>query len=407
MNRTPNEAESRTAALRDERLAAMPAMLGSEAVEMLDAAVVGGHVVEARPAQVSWAPGRRLFVRYRATLEDAAGARSEAALVAVTGVEAPGGVILESDGAQVAVWRLEADPWLPGLAVVMEPVGARRLLDSLGVPAGPLRIRLRAYRPSNRAVVQLDAGGLRLFAKVVRPSQIEALQDRHRAMAGVLPVPKSHGWSAEHGVIVLEGMPGRTLREALADTRAPLPSPEALHDLLEQLPLPPDAPAVRSPIAHAAGHAALVSQLLPDDAERITRILKRIGPPPEPGDVAVHGDFHAAQVLVEGGRVTALLDVDTAGIGRRVDDWGTLIAHLEAWRLAAPRASQDRVRNYIARVTRSAEADKGAEHLWRTVAAMHVGLATGPFRVQSAGWPSETRRRVDLAEAALERDGRS
>jgi len=398
------EAQQRTAALQDERLPALPTMLGPDAVEMLDAAVAaaGGHVVDARPVQVSWSPGRQLFVRYHAKVEGAQGEASDVALVAATGIDAPRGVILESDGARVAAWKLEEDPWLPGLAVLMDPGGARRLLDSLGVPRGPLRIRLRAYRPSNRAVVQLDTGGLRLFAKVVRPSQVEALQDRHRAMAGVLPVPRSHGWSEEHGVIVLEGMPGRTLRETLADTRAPFPSPDALRELLDRLPELPEPRRVRSPIAHAAGHAALLARLLSNEAERLSGLVDRIGPRPLAGTTPVHGDFHEAQLLVEGGRLTALLDVDTAGVGRRVDDWATLIGHLEAWQGSAPRAAHERIRHYIARAARAAESDENAEDLWRTVAAVHVGLATGPFRAQSADWPSETRRRIALAEVALD-----
>jgi hypothetical protein len=198
-------------------------------------------------------------------------------------------------------------------------------------------------------------------------------------------------------------MPGRTLRETLADSRAALPSPDSLRDVLDRLPELSEAGCVRSPIEHAAGHAALIARLLPEEASRLYALVEALGTPPDGPEVPVHGDFHEAQLLVESGRLTALLDVDTAGIGRRADDWATLIGHLSAWQAAAPRPAQDRVRHFIARLVRAAESETEPWALWRTVAAVQIGLATGPFRAQSAEWPAETRRRLELAEAALSR----
>ena len=40
--------------------------------------------------------------------------------------------------------------------------------------------------------------------------------------------------------------------------------------------------------------------------------------------------------------------------------------------------------------------------LRRRTAAMIVSLAAGPFRVQSAAWPSEVEQRVTLAESWIE-----
>ncbi|OLT49416.1 hypothetical protein BJF88_02905 [Cellulosimicrobium sp. CUA-896] len=51
----------------------------------------------------------------------------------------------------------------------------------------------------------------------------------------------------------------------------------------------------------------------------------------DPGPVvATHGDFHAANVLLDatGARVETLLDVDTLGPGHRVDDLACVVAHL-------------------------------------------------------------------------------
>ncbi|MEX2227468.1 MAG: hypothetical protein WEB52_13575 [Dehalococcoidia bacterium] len=63
-----DEARRRLLAIEDEGLPALPAMLGDEAASMLDAAVTdgGGRVFSARPAQVTWRPGRSLAETYDA-----------------------------------------------------------------------------------------------------------------------------------------------------------------------------------------------------------------------------------------------------------------------------------------------------------------------------------------------------
>jgi aminoglycoside phosphotransferase (APT) family kinase protein len=44
--------------------------------------------------------------------------------------------------------------------------------------------------------------------------------------------------------------------------------------------------------------------------------------------VPVHGDFRDGQLLVAGGHLGALIDVDTAGPGERADEWARLLGHL-------------------------------------------------------------------------------
>jgi aminoglycoside phosphotransferase (APT) family kinase protein len=120
--------------------------------------------------------------------------------------------------------------------------------------------------------------------------------------------------------------------------------------------------------------------------------------------VPVHGDLHEAQILVRDGAISALLDVDTVTLGDRADDWALLIAHLDLHALSAHGSVSDRVRDYrdLTRAVASREVDEASLRV--RVAASVFGQATGPFRVQSPGWATETRARlaraVDWIEAA-------
>jgi aminoglycoside phosphotransferase (APT) family kinase protein len=114
----------------------------------------------------------------------------------------------------------------------------------------------------------------------------------------------------------------------------------------------------------------------------------------------VHGDFYESQILVDGGRVCGVLDVDAARTGDRLDDLGCLIGHLSVL------AQLDHARagainrlggRYLASFERTVDA---ADLRYRT-AAVVISLATGPHRVQDRNWPALTRRLIDLAERWL------
>ncbi len=111
----------------------------------------------------------------------------------------------------------------------------------------------------------------------------------------------------------------------------------------------------------------------------------------------VHGDFCESQLLVDGGVVTGLLDVDTAGRGHRIDDWATMLAHLVLLERVLPRPRT--VVRHRAEVEAALLRRWPAAQLRPRVAAVLLGLATGPFRVQQADWPARTEERIALAEA--------
>ena len=110
----------------------------------------------------------------------------------------------------------------------------------------------------------------------------------------------------------------------------------------------------------------------------------------------MHGDFYEAQLLVDGGAVVGLLDLDTTGPGARIDDWATLVAHLALLeRLVADPAP---VAGYRARLQDLLDGRWPDGELGARVAGVLVGLATGPFRVQQRNWTAATEARVALAE---------
>jgi hypothetical protein len=101
--------------------------------------------------------------------------------------------------------------------------------------------------------------------------------------------------------------------------------------------------------------------------------------------------------LVDAGTVVGLLDVDTAGRGARIDDCATLLAHLVLLEHVLPRPGT--VVHYRRDVEAALLRRWPAGQLRPRVAAVLLGLATGPFRVQQTGWPSRTDERLALAEA--------
>jgi Ser/Thr protein kinase RdoA (MazF antagonist) len=213
-----------------------------------------------------------------------------------------------------------------------------------------------------------------------------------------VPVPPVLAATGD-GVVVLPGLPGTPMRTALAGDPAALPDPAALEALLDALP--PVGSAGRrdpaDPVPRVRAHATVLGMVRPGLAPRLHRLVAAVGAAAGTHPVVpVHGDFYEAQLLVSEGAVVGLLDVDTAGPGARIDDWATLVAHLALLeRLAGDPAP---ITAYRARVQALLAGRVSGRQLAARVAGVLVGLATGPFRVQQAGWGAATEARVALAE---------
>lgn len=385
-----------------------------------------GPVVDWMPQQVTHRIGRSTTVQYRVTSGAPSGPSRSTALVLAHGIDGPRPV--RSGGHDLVGWRLTADPLLPGLARALRPDRVSELLDLIGHPIGSPVLRRRAYRPGRRAVVEVSGPGGRVFLKVVRPPRSAALVDVHRRAGRTLPVPRVLGCTAD-GIVVLSAVPGRTLRSTLTSVGPDdvhrvdrLPGLTEVEALLDRLPRShPGGPAARAwrggdPVGKLRRQCVLIGTVLPDLRAELDDVVGAVGHrlrsdhPPAP----VHGDLYESQLMVSGGTkpiVCGVLDLDTVGVGYRVDDIANLCAHLSTLALrSAPTTDPPcpvgepagPIGRYLAGIVSAAEADHDPVDLRARIAGRVVGMATGPFRVQAEGWPSATARRVALAHAWLQ-----
>jgi hypothetical protein len=398
------------AAVRRDWPPALRLLLGEDAGPLWDAALApaGGRLGALRPTGTAVQPSGAATVQYAAEVAWADGRRTRESLAATTGARIPvGATVLESgtggDRVAVGVWRWPLDPALPALAWASRaaPAGAR--LGELGLTDGPVRLRLRSYRAGRRAVVEATTGTGTLFLKVVRPAAVGRLVERHAVLDGAVPVPPVLA-ATDDGVVVLPGLAGTPMRELVAGDGAGLPSATALDALLDALP---DAAARvtavgRSRPGDAHGrvgdHAAVLSLVAPELGPRLDRLVGVLGAADrgEHPEVPVHGDFYESQLLVADGAVAGLLDVDTVGRGHRIDDWATLLGHLALLETILPAPAT--AARYRAELEEQALRRWPAAQLRPRVAAVLVGLATGPFRVLQRDWPALTEARIALAE---------
>lgn len=365
---------------------------GPAAQPLLRAAVGDAELLAERVRQVHHRPGRSTTATWEVRLRDRDGER-----VVVLGVRVP------ADGAAPQVWRFPDDPDLPGLVAAADEGRVRALLDRCGVDPGPVDLRVRSYRPGRRAVVEVRTPAVRAFVKVVRPSVVEALVERHRLLrAAGVPVPQVLG-AHDDGRVLLEAMSGTSLRARLRDGGDPAPGGAELLELLALLPAGLCALTRRSSWSDdVRHHAAVTAGALPGEADRCRQLADgvRATVDDDVPDGPVHGDLYEAQLLLRGGRVSGLLDVDTAGPGRRADDLACLLGHAHVLARSEPAhtaTTQALLDGWLAAFERQVD----PVDLRARTAGVVVSLATGPHRVQSAGWQALTRARLDLAEQWL------
>lgn len=386
-------------------------LTGPAAGDLIGAALRGSGVelLDWAATQVDHQPGRGTTVGYAARLRMADGSTAEEVLGASSRalpVPLPAGVVRIGS---VALWRFPNDPDLPGLPVACDPALMRRVCAGIGWEAERVEVRVVAYRPRRRAVVRVNTSGGVLYVKAVRPDRARGLHRRHRlASAAGVPVPPALGWSAD-GLVLLAGLPGRTLRGHIVRPGAvdPLDSPGPLVDsivtTLARLPAELATGARRRTwgqrARHYAGVIAAADAALAPRALAVAAAVDHSAP--QSPDVAVHGDFYESQLLVAGGVVTGLLDIDTAGRGERLDDAACLLAHLSVLTQIHPHRAAAVERLGTALLERFAAELDGAA-LARRAAAVVLSLATGPHRVQEPRWRTKTADRLALAERWLD-----
>ncbi|MGJ3508633.1 phosphotransferase [Enemella sp. A6] len=376
----------------------------------------GGRLQSWEMQHVDAHPQRSTTATYSAVVEWPYGTREE-----LFGVSARRSGPAGSDGQarifadgkrSVAVWLYPKDPDLPGLARAAYPEQMARILTEhrvLGGPAGPdqLEMQMIGYRPRRRAVLRatVNQGGRRttFYVKVLREHLFPVVLQRHQLLlqAGV-PAPPVAATTNDF-LLILAELPGRPLARAVFDPQPPCTA-EQLIGVLDAMPSSIAQLERRPPWSDAVDHyTTMVLQAMPSLEKRLRWMARQIreglhGIPL--GHEPTHGDYHEGQIHVGGGGIVGLLDVDTAGPGRRADDLACLVAHLSTIQRMNPQQAA-RVQDLLARWVPVFDTRVDPTELRLRAAAVIISLATGPYRGQEPNWEKETLYIVDAAEALI------
>ncbi|MDO4783784.1 MAG: hypothetical protein Q3997_01650 [Propionibacteriaceae bacterium] len=289
-------------------------------------------------------------------------------------------------------WVHPHDPRLTGLPFATDPslVGAW-----LGEPE--VSLTTVSYRPLRRCVLRAQGSRTR-YLKVLVPGNADGLLRRHAILQDISPraVP-----SPAPGVVLLEGVDGRSLAESYAAWHRygeQIPEWGSVSGLLDSLPaevlsLPPRrAWSDRLDFYTTAARAILPGHLAEiDDLER--RLQPLLDQLPRGPLVPSHGDFYEANIFATGARVHTLIDVDSVGPGYRVDDYACLLGHLAVLPDLSPKhyASTGEI---LHRWTELASQEVHPGALRARVAGVLVSLCIG-------AQPPRSTRRLTLAREWL------
>ena len=396
----------------DRALPAARHLVGSHAVDVLRVPVeaTGGRLHSARPVQVQYRPGSDVVVRYSAQISwngEPAQRETLAASSTIHGAHADtvGVTATTPDGPiDIGVWRWPFDPVLTGLPRVVTPSSVAALLAPVHgeLDARAVRLDVVAYRPTDRAVLRVDVDGRGTIAylKVVNPVLAPAIVERHRALlAAGVPVPRVDLVHEALGLLVLAPLLGPTLRELIKAGAGDWPSGSEYDRLADGFAgATLDSTANVSRLTDGSLHARMMATVMPSAASRLLELADRFErSPAPPPDTVIHGDLHEAQIIVGHGSIVGVLDIDDAGPGLAVDDRANVLARLR-YRATTDPARRTDIDDYADRLRRSAQTRFDPYTLDLHTAAALMGLATGPFRLQTPGWSDSVTALLDVID---------
>ncbi len=402
----------------DHVLPAASYLTGPDVAAILTPAVQmgGGELRSARPVHVQYRPGSDLVVQFTCGVAWAGGDEVRETLVASTTVygEPLGTVPVEADAPdgstlRVGVWRWPFDPALPALDDVVVP---QRVVEVMGgIVVGPPELTVVAYRPTERAVVRVRDRRGDFYVKAVRPAATASFVERHQRLgAAGLPVPPVLAADHDAGWVAMQALVGDTFRIRVKEGWQPWPSADDLLDLAGRLATVEldGAVPVRSRISDAIAHARVLATVAPELDDRLAALVEAFELA-EPRAVArrgptIHGDLHEGQLVLDGREgapiIGGVLDIDDVGPGDPIDDLGTLLGHL-TFRASGLGAAGDALAGYVDELANAFGRSVDPGELRTVQAAVLIGLATGPFRVQHPQWRESLEQQVVTAEALL------
>jgi len=323
--------------------------------------------------------------------------------------EAPNVVRMASERGDLTFWEHPHDPGLVGLPLASIPESVQR---TWGNGADLLDLETIAYRPLRRAVLRAvfapPVGDI--FLKVLR-KDADLLRRKHEVMhlAGV-PVPPTIGPVVE-GVVALPRVRGIPLAQAIMDSRIRPISGGQIIALLTAFPAEiasmPARPAWTDRLEWYA-HAARTA--IPAWAERIDALCDRIERVLETAQrgpvVPNHGDFYEANVFVDNGLISGLIDIDSAGPGYLIDDLACFVGHLAVLPTLDPRYAHvpRYVDEYLADFAHYLELHGISESgLYARSAGIVLTLVAGARDEENPAWEEAAQARLAIAEALMER----
>ncbi len=324
---------------RIDSSAQIAAFLVSEAAESIVAAALetlGWELIEYKADKPFVRPGAGVSVGYFVTARGSdrdfttyltASTENVKTENAVLTFEDPEGIVVDP----IYVWQFPHDPALPALAQATNIEAMQQVWPEIK----DLSANVVVYRPTRRAVVEYQSEGKSFgFGKVLHPPTAAELVRRTNAVAqGDAPVP-SIIHSTDDGLVVSETAKGQSFSNLIAfEPERAIRMIKDLEASLDALPAEVAELDKHSSWADRIQHySASVAELMPtyaDDIKRATAFVQATiemdlaGP-----DVATHGDFFEANVLVDDDGQLTLIDLDHVGPGKRNDDWGCLLAHV-------------------------------------------------------------------------------
>lgn len=299
----------------------------------------------------------------------------------------------------LTLWQHPHDPLLPGLAWAC----GRELVAAgvFGRPTAEVQLRTVRYRPLRRAVISAVCGEEEAFLKVVRAGHAEQMYRRHHMLAEAgIPVPQPFA-APVHDVVALHRLSGTPLANELLANGAAAMDPRSLIAMLRRLPREAmTLPARPAWATKACDYAQAAAAALPPERDRVMNVAALIMgllPDTDPGPVVPsHGDFYEANLLVDGGEITGLLDVDAVGPGLLVDDLACFIGHLAV--LPAVDARYVHIPATLKRFLGAFDAEVDPAGLRIRAAGVALSLIAGAKRTGGTDWSADALGRLEAAE---------
>lgn len=318
-------------------------------------------------------------------------------------------VRMSSDLGEVVFWEHPHDPGLPGLATASIPEQVQAHWGSQGELQD---LQTISYRPLRRAVLKAKFSGLNdwLFLKVLR-KDAGVLWAKHQLLfsAGI-PVPEVVERPMDE-VVAFKTVRGIPMARAIMDSDEPPVSAEQIISLLTAFPIELaqyEARPAWTDRLHWYAHAARTA--IPNHSARIDALKKQIDTVLESSQrgplVANHGDFYEANVFVLDGKISGLIDVDSAGPGYLVDDLACFIGHLSVLPTLDSRYGHvtQFIEYYLDRFGRYLESQGiDVNGLYARSASVVLTLVAGARDEQDPYWEAAAQARLEVAEGLFGR----